>query len=181
MSDAVRVRLAITGGAGFVGINLALAVLDRGHEVVLYDVGDRLGRLAASGLMEVAECRFGDLAEPGARLGADSDVIVHLAALPHVDHSLHEPDLVVRNNLASTATVLSSARRDGLPVVFTSSIEVYGGNDGALFREGDPLTSLSPHAASKIGCEALVDACRAAYGLTEREVPGFLVDRAFPI
>jgi dTDP-glucose 4,6-dehydratase len=159
------VRIAITGAAGFVGTNLALAAGARGHEIVLYDARDRLGRLAAAGLADTAECRFGDLAAPGAGLGPDADVIVHLAALPHVDHSIHAPEFVVRNNLASMAAVLSSARRHGVPVLFTSSIEVYGGNDGAPFREDDPLTSLSPYAASKIGCEALVDAYRAAYGV----------------
>lgn len=156
-------RIAIVGGAGFVGTNLALGALQREHEVVLYDVGDRLGRLARSGLLREADCRFADLAAPGARVGRDADAIVHLAALPHVDHSLYEPGLIMRNNTACTAAVLSSARRTGVPVLFTSSIEVYGGNDGALFREDDPMRSLSPYAASKIGCEALADAYRTAY------------------
>ncbi|AUG80518.1 hypothetical protein CFP65_5836 [Kitasatospora sp. MMS16-BH015] len=158
-------RIAITGGAGFVGTNLALLARQRGHEVILVDTADRLGRLRHSGLLDSAACEFLDLADPGAAFAAEADVFVHLAALPHVDYSLFHPETAVRNNTAALLSVLSAARATGTPVLFTSSIEVYGGNDGPLFREEDAPLPLSPYAASKIGAEHIVDSYRINYGL----------------
>jgi dTDP-glucose 4,6-dehydratase len=158
-------RIAILGGAGFVGTNLALAAMDRDYDVVSYDTGDRLRRMRACGLPSYVDRKFVDLAIPGLLFDEPVDAIVHLAALPHVDYSLHHPDRTVRNNVGCLAEVLAVARRRDIPVLFTSSVEVYGGNDGDLFREDAPLTSLSPYAASKIACEAMIDAYRAVYGV----------------
>lgn len=156
--------ISIVGAAGFVGTNLALAALEAGHSVYLVDVADRLGRLKASGLLDQAPHQFVDLSQPGARLDGTADVIVHLAALPQVDFSLYEPARVLTNNTAVTAAVLDSARAMDVPVLFSSSIEVYGGNDGALFTETSPLLPLSPYAASKISCEEYLASLRHGFG-----------------
>lgn len=158
-------RIAIVGGAGFIGTNLALAAIDRGYDIVVYDTGDRLRRLASCGLPSHVGRRFMDLAAPDVLLDPRIDGIVHLAALAHVDFSLYRPAFTVRNNIGCLTAVLASAVRDGIPVLFTSSIEVYGGNDGDQFREDSPLTSLSPYAASKIGCESVIASYRAAFGV----------------
>ncbi|MEU0688745.1 NAD-dependent epimerase/dehydratase family protein [Streptomyces uncialis] len=156
--------ISIIGAAGFVGTNLALAALEAGHQVHLVDVSDRLGRLRSSGLLDRAPHQFVDLARPGARLDHPADVIIHLAALPQVDFSLYEPARVLTNNTAVTAAVLESARTRNVPVLFASSIEVYGGNDGALFTETSPLLPLSPYAASKISCEEYLTSLRHGFG-----------------
>lgn len=179
--------LGITGGAGFVGTNLAAAAVERGHRVVLVDVGDRLQRVAHAGPDRSGECHFVDLAQPGARMPDDLDLIIHLAALPHVDYSLRYPEQVMANNLAVHTTVLGTARERGIPVLFTSSIEVYGGNEGPRFSEDDRLRPLSPYAASKVGCEYLADSYRAAYScaittlrLTNLYGPWQAPDRVIP-
>jgi dTDP-glucose 4,6-dehydratase len=156
--------ISIVGAAGFVGTNLALAALEAGHSVHLVDVSDRLGRLRSSGLLAQAPHQFVDLSQPGARLDGPADVIVHLAALPQVDFSLYEPARVLTNNTAVTAAVLDSARVMNAPVLFASSIEVYGGNDGVLFTETSPLLPLSPYAASKISCEEYLTSLRYGFG-----------------
>jgi dTDP-glucose 4,6-dehydratase len=180
-------RMGITGGAGFVGVNLALAAEQAGYALTLYDVGDRMGRLAATGLAQRARCRYANLTDPGMLLDDDLDLVVHLAALPQVDYSLYHPELTVRNNLDSTVTVLKSARTHGYPVLFGSSIEVYGGNDGDLLTEQSPLLPLSPYGSSKIGCENLVASYRTAFGvqastirLTNLYGPWQLPDRIVP-
>ncbi|GAB3939228.1 dTDP-glucose 4,6-dehydratase [Kribbella albertanoniae] len=163
-------RIAIVGGAGFVGTNLALEARRRGFDIVVVDSADRLSRLRHSGLADVADCDLLDLAAPGAVLETKADVYVHLAALPQVDYSLFYPESAVVNNIASLTTTLAAARQTGTPVLFTSSIEVYGGNDGAVFREDDPVLALSPYAASKIGCEHIVDSYRVNFGLVATTV-----------
>ncbi|MER8199650.1 NAD(P)-dependent oxidoreductase [Streptomyces microflavus] len=161
----MSLKISIVGAAGFVGTNLALAALEAGHEVCLVDVADRLGRLRSSGLLDRAPHQFVDLSKPDAGLEASADVIVHLAALPQVDFSMYEPARVLTNNTAVTANVLDSARAMNAPVLFTSSIEVYGGNEGALFTENSPLLPLSPYAASKISCEEYLTSLRHGFGI----------------
>ncbi|MFI5777519.1 NAD-dependent epimerase/dehydratase family protein [Nocardia sp. NPDC051570] len=153
-------RLGIAGGAGFVGINLAQAAVAAGHQVVLLDQADRLGRYAHSGLGPQVTLLATDLAAGQLDAFADLDVIVNLAALAHVDYSLHFGDQVIANNVSVQRTVLDAAARYGTPVLFTSSIEVYGGNDGERFDETAPRLPLSPYAESKILCEDLVDTYR---------------------
>ncbi|MFB7667295.1 NAD-dependent epimerase/dehydratase family protein [Kitasatospora sp. NPDC056138] len=183
----MSVKIGITGAAGFVGVNLALAAESAGYEVTLYDVGDRMGRLSATGLAQRVRCRFADLSAPEAAVDSDLDVIVHLAALPQVDFSLYHPELVAVNNVASTVAVLGAARKSGIPVLFSSSIEVYGGNDGALFDEDSRLIPLSAYAASKIACENLVGSYQNSYGTSSTTVrltnlygPWQLPDRIVP-
>lgn len=159
-------KIGITGGAGFVGTHLALAAEKAGYELTLYDIGDRMGRLSASGLANRARCRYANLADKGWGLDEDLDLVVHLAALPQVDYSLYHPELTIRNNVNSTLTVLKSGRAYGYPVLFGSSIEVYGGNGGELLTEESPVLPLSPYAASKIACENLVASYRSTFGLT---------------
>ncbi|WP_019548313.1 NAD-dependent epimerase/dehydratase family protein [Streptomyces sulphureus] len=162
-------NIALIGAAGFVGTNLALGMEQRGHTVTLVDVGDRFGRLAASGLLDRAPHHFVDLARPGASL-PECDVLVNLAALPQVDFSLHHPELAFTNNVAVMSVVLEAARRRGTPLLFTSSIEVYGGNDGPLFTEESPLLPLSPYAASKIACEGFLESYRHNFGIAATTV-----------
>jgi dTDP-glucose 4,6-dehydratase len=159
-------KIGITGGAGFVGTHLALAAERAGYELTLYDIGDRMGRLSATGLANRARRRYANLADTGRELDEDLDLVVHLAALPQVDYSLYHPELVVRNNVNSTLTVLKSARAYGYPVLFGSSIEVYGGNGGERLIEESPVLPLSPYASSKIACENLVSSYRSTFGVT---------------
>ncbi len=158
-------RIAIVGGAGFVGTNLAQGLQGSGHEVVIFDVADRLGRLRHSGLQGSVVCEYRNLAVPGAVLSVAADVIVHLAALPQVDYSMLHPESVVVNNVAALMTTLAAARTTATPVLFTSSIEVYGGNNGAQFTESDRPLALSPYAASKIAGEHIVESYRIGFGL----------------
>ncbi|MFG2287177.1 NAD-dependent epimerase/dehydratase family protein [Streptomyces sp. NPDC048595] len=160
--EDVTLNIAIIGAAGFVGTNLALAAEQRGHRLTLIDVSDRLGRLDAAGLLDRADCHFLDLAQPGARI-PDCDVMISLAALPQVDFSLHHPERTFTNNIGIMSAVLEAARLRRIPLLFASSIEVYGGNDGDLLTESSELRPLSPYAASKIACESLTESYQHVY------------------
>ncbi|MFJ4504451.1 NAD-dependent epimerase/dehydratase family protein [Streptomyces sp. NPDC088864] len=160
----MRKRIGITGGSGFLGVNLTDLAVERGYDVVTVDVGDRLGRLAHRA-GDPRNTRLDlDLARPDAVLPEDLDFIIHLAALPHVDYSLHHPEEVLANNMAAHIPVMAAARRHGIPVLFTSSIEVYGGNGGELFVEDDEADPQSPYAASKVGCERIAASYQLNYG-----------------
>lgn len=159
----MRTRLGVVGGAGFVGVSFAEAALAAGYDVAIIDAADRLGRLSYSGIDRAAKCHFLNPATAAVAL-PEVDVLVNLAALPHVDYSLYYPEAVATNNTGVHATVLATARSRQIPVLFTSSVEVYGGNEGATFEEDDRLSPLSPYAASKVACESLTTSYQASYG-----------------
>lgn len=153
-------KIAITGGAGFVGVNLALEALQRQHEIVLLDRGDPCSRLLDCGLAEQVECLDVDLRDPGWTLPPGTDVLVHLAALAHVDYSRFKPRRVIENNVMSATHAVAQVVEAEIPMVFASSVEVYGGTEGEILHETDEYRPLSSYAASKVAGEAIAAAAR---------------------
>ncbi|MFH0910533.1 MAG: NAD-dependent epimerase/dehydratase family protein, partial [Planctomycetota bacterium] len=131
----------ITGGAGFIGSHLAEHLLDRGWRVTALDnfsTGSRenVRHLAGSRVFQLVEgCASNyELVE---RLGADADVLFHLAAVVGVRKVVDNPVATVEMNHAATKTALHVAQRHGLRILITSSSEVYGANPKPHFSEDD--------------------------------------------
>ena len=124
-------RILVTGGAGFVGANLCLALAARspGSEVIALDSLKRRGselnlaRLRAAGVAFV----HGDVRERGDLLGlAPVDAIVECSAEPSVLAGMGAgADFVVQTNLVGAHNCLELARRDGAQFVFLSTSRVY--------------------------------------------------------
>jgi dTDP-glucose 4,6-dehydratase len=163
----VKSTLAVTGGAGFVGINFVIQALQAGYRVVVFDYEDRLERLKYSGLLESGDVEFHSInLSNDFKIPGETQTLVHFAALPHVDYSFYKSKKVISNNIVSLLNVLQNAVSCQIPVLFTSSVEVYGGNQGDVLIEDSRVNPLSPYAASKVGCEAIINSYRAAYDLT---------------
>ena len=127
----------ITGGAGFIGCNLADRLAGEGHDVVVYDSLSRAGVEAnLDGLKArhprrvravVADIR--DEAELAAA-AAQASVVFHLAAQVAVTTSLLDPRADFEINLRGTLNLLEALRRRPVPLVFASTNKVYGNLDG---------------------------------------------------
>src|SRR5687768_13600222 len=130
--------IAISGGAGFLGLHLARRLLVAGETVRTLDLAPLDDpRLEA----EVDELR-GDVRDPAAvrRLVAGADVVVHAAAALPIQAS-RESILAV--NVDGTANVLAAALETGVRrVVFVSSTAVYGVPERHPIVEGDPLVGV---------------------------------------
>lgn len=165
----MKTKILITGAAGFVGTKFSRHLLDQGYSVIGYDVEDRLGRLKSSGLLSHSSFVFNkiDLAEsiPESVGLEDVKVIFHFAALPHVDYSSYFPVQVITNNIQSLLHTIDLALKLKRPLVFSSSVEVYGGNTQKIYQENDVLEPLSPYAASKVACEAIIQSYIETKGL----------------
>jgi UDP-glucose 4-epimerase len=150
------VRALVTGGAGFIGSNLAHALLEAGHEVRILDnfsTGSR-GNLRAVGVdVEVVEGELRSYERVHAATRG-IDVVFHQGALPSVPRSLQDPLTTSAVNVEGTLNVLLASRDSGVRrVVFASSSSVYG-NSGSLPRqESASVDPISPYAVSKLAAE----------------------------
>lgn len=112
-------KVVITGGAGFVGVNLAIYLYKHGYEIVLVDIADQFRRLELIRQDIHFESIFIDLSKDLIKLPEDTDCIIHLAALPHVDYSYYYPENTLRNNILSLTRILDTAVKMKLPVFFS--------------------------------------------------------------
>ncbi len=138
-------RILITGGAGFIGCNLAYAWLKLGHTVAIYDNLSRPGsernlewlRASAADALQVIR---GDIRDAAAIAAAvrDVDVVVHLAGQVAVTTSVANPREDFEINALGTFNVLEAARNAPTPpiLIYASTNKVYGGmEDLAIVEE----------------------------------------------
>lgn len=183
-------ELIVTGGAGFVGTNLIRSALQNGRTVYCLDIADRFGRLRD---MEIAEHPCFTFIEVDLAEGVPEDLLpdgatcVHLAALAHVDYSIHNPSETFANNILATINVFEAARRKGWRVIFGSSVETYGTEASGTITEDSPLNPLSPYGASKVACESVAQSFQLSFGVLTSTVrftnlygPWQLPDRIIP-
>ena len=146
--------VAISGGAGFLGLHLARRLLADGVDVRSLD----LAPLDDERLERAVEELRGDVRDPNAarRLVSGADVVVHAAAALPIQASRAS---IRSANVDGTATVLAAALDAGVRrAVLVSSTAVYGVPERHPIHEDDPLVGVGAYGESKIEAEAL---CRA--------------------
>jgi len=161
------VRVGITGGAGFIGSNLAQHLVQSGYSVSILDsletgfisnlegVNTNFVRADLKNLDEVDS--FFQKEEIG--------YCVHLGALGSVPRSIATPRASFEANAIATLNVLESVKKKSIPIIFSSSSSVYGKNPKLPKIEKDWLSPISPYAASKLAAEAMTLAFRESYGI----------------
>ena len=161
----MKKKVAITGGAGFIGSNLAAALIADGHDVTIVD--DLSTGLKSN--IDEKNCKFVEMSiTDGAKLKHElksSEVIFHLGARGSVPRSIKNPVATHQVNATGTLNVLEVARETGAHVLFSSSSSVYGRNMNLPKDEKMWLGPLTPYAASKLAAESYVEAYGAAYEL----------------
>jgi UDP-glucose 4-epimerase len=151
------VRIAITGGAGFIGHHLVWFLVREGHEVVVLD---NLRRSTFERpQLRGSRCIDGDIRDPTACLEAfdGADTIIHLAAQSNVMGSESDSDYTFGTNVVGTWEVAQAARRAGVNhLVFASSREVYGDQAQLPVSESAALNPRNTYGASKVAGEAIL-------------------------
>ncbi|AET33446.1 NAD-dependent epimerase/dehydratase family protein [Pyrobaculum ferrireducens] len=147
------VRVAVTGGAGFIGSHVAIHLARLGYRVVAVDSLERatgLERLEEAGVPLVrADLRHEDL--------PDADVVVHAAAYIDVAESWEKPYEYMWNNAAVTAKVAKRAAERGAHLIYISSAAVYGEPEYLPIDERHPTRPKSPYGLSKLAGEHIAE------------------------
>ena len=144
----LTVRYLVTGGSGFLGINLIRYLLERGHDVrsldlLEFDYADCRDRVDAI----VGDIRDAATADASCR---DIDVVVHTAAaLP-----LYSPEDIRTTDIEGTRRMLEAAQKNGVSrFIMISSTAVYGIPDHHPLFEDDQLVGVGPYGKAKIAAE----------------------------
>ncbi|MQS17762.1 NAD-dependent epimerase/dehydratase family protein [Streptomyces kaniharaensis] len=165
-------RIAITGGCGFIGSHVVDRLVAAGHDVLSIDLTDKYLNPDAE------HARIDVLDLPGLTSAlAGREVVYHLAAMADVEQVFADPVRAVRVNIDGTETVLEAARRSGLSrTVLASTVWVYGAAltaEDQLDGEEQELDEHVPielehsghlYVATKLAAEMLVHSYRELYG-----------------
>ncbi|TVX89400.1 dTDP-glucose 4,6-dehydratase [Paenibacillus agilis] len=168
-------KLLVTGGAGFIGSNFVIYMLNKypNYQIINVDVLTYAGNLENLQVVQdhpnysfvkadiVDEVVIDKLFQTGV------DVVVNFAAESHVDRSIIDPGIFVKTNVQGTQVLLDAAKKYKVKkFVQVSTDEVYGSlGETGLFTEETPLAPNSPYSASKAGGDLLVRAYHETFGL----------------
>ncbi len=161
----------VTGGAGFIGSNLAHALVERGEKVRILDnfaTGrqENIAQLVEQHKVELINGSITD-AEVCARAVDGIDFVLHQAAIPSVPRSIDDPIGTNLVNVSGTLQLLRCAHKAKVKrLVFAASSSAYGektpGQAKIETMSPDPL---SPYAVQKLTCESYLRVFYTAYGL----------------
>jgi UDP-glucose 4-epimerase len=161
-------RILITGSSGQIGTNLGLLLEKQGHFVFGVDKRPNTWTNHIETLLQ-------DLSVPYRNFKGgighveypkDLDIVVHLAAHAKVHELVEQPDRALEN-ITMTYNVLEFCRQNNLPIIFSSSREVYGDIHRYITEEShaDFAFTESPYSASKISGEALIYSYAQCYNM----------------
>jgi len=160
-------KMFITGGAGFIGSNLAAELTGAGHSVTVFDslTSGYIENLAA---LPVVDFVMGDVrdSELLSRAMMGADYVFHMAASVGNKKSIDHPVADAEVNVIGTINVLEAARRSGVQkVVFSSSAGTFGELKTIPISVDHPTDPDSPYGCSKLCAEKLCGAYTSLYGL----------------
>ncbi len=151
--------ILVTGGAGYIGGHMVLALLDAGEEVVVLD---DLSTGFSWAVPKPATLVVGDMGDPAlleAIFGHHSiDAIAHFAAKIVVPESVADPLLYYLNNTAKARNLIEAAVNAGIRrFIFSSTAAVYGEPGVNPIGEDAPLRPINPYGRSKLMVEWMLE------------------------
>ena len=164
--------ILITGGAGYIGSHLAMALLESGKEIVIFDSLE-LGHIEIINILKkCGNVKFiqGNLKNlddiRGAFLVNKIDSVVHFAAYSQVAESVKNPQKYYYNNVYGTLNLLNAMVEFGAnKIVFSSTAATYGEPEYVPIDEKHPQKPINAYGSSKLTVEKIMEDYDRAYGL----------------
>ena len=157
--------ILITGGAGYIGLNIALSLVQKEHNVIIVDDLKNSHKSHVNRLLKTFPnqtkfykgnvCDYGFVKDIFAN--NKIDIVLHLASLKYVGESIKKPKLYTSNNIGSLQTILELSREFNISrLAFSSSAVVYGNTNNIPASENFEFSPLSPYAETKCTCENML-------------------------
>lgn len=174
--------ILVTGGAGYIGSHMVLALCDAGHDVVVLD---NLSTGMAWAVAPQAKLVEGDIGDEDLALSIirdhNVDAIIHFAGSIVVPDSVTDPLGYYLNNTVKSRALIHSAVKGGVPhFIFSSTAAVYGNPRSVPVRELDELLPISPYGTSKLMTELMLRDASVAHDLNYVALRYFNVAGADP-
>lgn len=164
-------RILATGGAGYIGSHVVVALLEAGCEVVVLDnfensdpsVIDRIRQITHQQVTLIrGDVRDGPTLDAVFRMHR-IDAVIHLAGKKAVGDSVTNPLLYYHDNIIGAVSLLEAMQRAGVGrMVFSSSATVYGMPDQLPIDETFSTCVMNPYGRTKLMIEEILDDCVAA-------------------
>ena len=164
--------ILITGGAGYIGSHLAMALLESGNDIVIFDSLE-LGHIEIINILKKhGNVKFiqGNLKNiddiRGVFLVNKIDSVVHFAAYSQVAESVNNPQKYYYNNVYGTLNLLNAMKEFGVnKIVFSSTAATYGEPEYVPIDENHPQRPINAYGNSKLMVERIMDDYDRAYGI----------------
>ncbi len=164
--------ILVTGGAGYIGSHLVMALLEKGEDVIVFDSlelghAETIETLKKYGNLKFVKGNLKNLDEiRGAFLVNKIDSVVHFAAYSQVAESVKNPQKYYYNNVYGTLNLLNAMLEFGVKkIVFSSTAATYGEPVYTPIDEKHPQQPINPYGNSKLMVEKIMDDYDKAYGL----------------
>lgn len=167
----MRQKILATGGAGYIGSHVAVALLEAGHDVVILDNFENSDLSVIRRIEQIAHAKVtlieGDVRD---RATLDAlfrkhriDAVIHLAGKKAVGESVANPLLYYHDNIAGAVTLLQAMQAAGVDnLVFSSSATVYGVPEQLPIDENCKTGVTNPYGRTKLMIEEILEDCVAA-------------------
>ena len=148
-------HVLVTGGAGYVGSHVVLALLDAGHRVtVIDDLSTGIRDLVPEGARFVEGDAGHEASLRALVRGRSIDAVMHFAASSLVHESMADPLKYYRNNVEGSRALVETCLQEGIDrLVFSSSAAVYGQPEAGALGEDAPCAPINPYGATKLATE----------------------------
>ncbi len=180
-------NLLVTGGAGFIGSNFIIYLLEKYQKLNIINLDDLTYAGDLDNLNSVRKnnrLKFikGNICDKNLlnNLYKDYDIdgVINFAAETHVDNSIKNPDIFLKTNVSGVLNLLQTSYHHWMLSPFKhkkkykhsrfhqiSTDEIYGSKDNGSFNENDKWNPNSPYSASKASADMLVRSFNITYGL----------------
>jgi UDP-glucose 4-epimerase len=158
-------KILVTGGAGYIGSHIAVALLDAGYNIVVIDNLCNSKRDVVKRIELVAGKHFifveGDIRDKTLIMSIlkdyKIDAVIHLAGLKSVSDSVSDPLAYYDNNVVGSLMLLEAMQEIGIKkMVFSSSATVYGEPQYIPIDESHPVNAINPYGCTKLHIEKML-------------------------
>lgn len=164
--------ILVTGGAGYIGSHLVMALLEKGEDVIVFDSlelghAETIETLKKYGNLKFVKGNLKNLDDiRGVFLVNKIDSVVHFAAYSQVAESVKNPQKYYYNNVYGTLNLLNAMLEFNVKkIVFSSTAATYGEPVYTPIDENHPQSPINPYGNTKLMVEKIMDDYNKAYGL----------------